>query len=578
MTMAEQIIKDHAIEAMKTATGWPSADSATMVILATALAATGADADGAAFFGDLATRKPGEPVPLALAGFFAVRAGQDVPAGLAKLDEAATQDLGLPQYYRGLALAALPQEAGKAGQAVADLEFVLAVRDQFPAAMIRAAHRGLAAAHTTLGNTGQAEQAAAAAGLDGVPADVRLEFSSSWVNPADGFHFTSPRIAEPSLGVRVAQGYDFADFAFLTTGDGVIAIDAGTASRRVTAGLDDAGLEAGQVSHVILTHSHFDHAGGIAALLGPSTKVIAQAGFPAELQRQHANFLPFRYFTGEDAGFGSGTPAEPPAIAVDQLISEPTTITIGGTELVLYPAAGGETADALMIYLPASGVLFTGDVIMPYLGAPFFAEGSPDGLLETLEFIIELGPRTLIHGHTVLTELFTIDAMPGLLAALRELHERALAGIRAGNTLTDLLEANVLPELLREHPAAVGRYLAMRDHFLQRLHHQHTGYWQIDGQGIEPISPAQRAAALDLLGGGTPEPFARTARALLAQRDPALALEIANAGLARHAGAAELRQLRQDALYRLMERHQLQDPFRLLIYAEMAGAEIGRSA
>jgi hypothetical protein len=29
------------------------------------------------------------------------------------------------------------------------------------------------------------------------------------------------------------------------------------------------------------------------------------------------------------------------------------------------------------------------------------------------------------------------------------------------------------------------------------------------------------------------------------------------------------------ALYRLMERHQLQDPFRFLIYAELAGAEIG---
>jgi uncharacterized protein (TIGR02246 family) len=38
---------------------------------------------------------------------------------------------------------------------------------------------------------------------------------------------------------------------------------------------------------------------------------------------------------------------------------------------------------------------------------------------------------------------------------------------------------------------------------------------------------------------------------------------------------SELAQLRQQALYRLMERHQLQDPFRFLIYAELAGAEIG---
>jgi hypothetical protein len=69
--------------------------------------------------------------------------------------------------------------------------------------------------------------------------------------------------------------------------------------------------------------------------------------------------------------------------------------------------------------------------------------------------------------------------------------------------------------------------------------------------------------------------FASTARTLLAQRDLALALEISGAGLARHPGARELAQLRQQALYRLMERHQLQDPFRFLIYAELAGVEMG---
>lgn len=576
--MAEQIVKDHAIEALKVAAGWPGADRTTLVTLATVLAATGADTEGAAYFSELADRAPGQALPLALAGFFQVRAGQDIPAGLAKLDHAAAQDLGPPQYYRGLALAGLPPDAGKAGQAVEDLEFVLAVRDQFPSSMIRAVHHGLAAAHAALGNTEQAAQAAASSGLAGSPPGARLEFNSFWVNPADGFHFTAPRIIQPSPGIQVAQGYDFCDIAFLATSDGVVAIDAGTAPRRVTAAVTDAGLHASDVSHVILTHAHFDHAGGISALLGPGTAVIAQSGFPAELTRQHANSVGFGYFTGTGAGFGRGQAPDPPTIAVDQLVSEPTTVTIGGTEIVLYPSAGGETSDALMAYLPASGVLFTGDVMMPYLGAPFFAEGSPDGLIETLEFIAGLQPRQLVHGHTPLTELFTTHAVNGLLPALSELRQHALAGISAGKTLAELLDANLLPEVLREHPAAVGPYLVTRDHFLQRLHHQHTGYWQNDGQGLEPVSPAQRAAALDMLAGGKPERFAEAARALLAQRDHALALEIANAGLARHPGAADLTPLRQQALYRLMERHQLQDPFRFLIYAEMAGAEIGPAA
>lgn len=574
--MSEQIIKDRGVEALKTAAGWPGADRVTLVTLASVLAATGADAEGSSYFEALSARQPDQPLPLALAGYFGVRVGQDIPAALAKLDDAAARDLGPAQYYRGLALAGLPPESGHAAQAVADLEFVLAVRDQFPTAMLRAVYHGLAAVYAALGKDDLAAQAAANSGLATAPPGARFEFSGLWVNAADGLHFGTPRLIEPAPGIRVAQGYDLGDFAFLSTGDGVVAIDAGTAPHRVRAAMSDAGVQDSQVSHVILTHSHFDHAGGIGALLGPGTRVIAQAGFPAELERQHASHVPFGYFTGRGAGFGRGGPeSRPPIIQVSQLVSEPTPVTIGGTELILYPATGGETSDALMVYVPAHGVLFTGDVMMPYLGAPFFAEGSPEGMLEALRFIIDLGPRTLIHGHILLTEVFTMETVTGLLPALSELREQALAGLGADLTLTALLDSNILPDVLRENPAAVGPYLAIRDHFVQRLHRQHTGYWQSDGQGLDPVAPAERAAAFDLLAEGRPERFAEAARALLAQRDHALALEIATAGMARHPGAGELAELRQQALYHLMERHQFQDPFRFNVYAQLAGVELG---
>jgi len=574
--MSQQIIKDHNVEALKVAASWPGADRATLITLATVLAATGADHEGQAYFEALAASQPDQALPLALAGYFGVRAGEDIPAGLARLDDAASRDLGPAQYYRGLALAALPAEAGHSEQAVADLEFVLAVRDQFPSTMIRAAYHGLATAYAALGQDDRAAQAAADSGLSSAPGQARLQFGGGWANAADGYRFGSPRVVEVAPGIRVAQGYDFADFGFVSTKSGVVAIDAGTAGHRVAGALADAAVDAREVSHVMLTHAHFDHAGGIGALAGPGTRVIAQAGFPAELRRQHEHVFPFRYFTGTAAGSGHGdADARPADITVDRPIAGETTLSIGGTDFVLYPTTGGETSDALLVYLPASGVLFAGDVMMPYLGAPFFAEGSPDGLLDTLALIAAIKPRLLVHGHTLLTELFTVAAVPGLLAALTELRDRSLAGIGRGLTLTGLLKASVLPDVLREHPAAVGPYLAIRDHFVQRLYHQHSGYWQPDGQGLEPVDAADRAAALDLLAGGRPERFAAAAQALLTQRDPALALEIVTAGLARHPGAGDLAQLRQQALYRLMERHQLQDPFRFLIYAELAGVEIG---
>ncbi len=259
----------------------------------------------------------------------------------------------------------------------------------------------------------------------------------------------------------------------------------------------------------------------------------------------------------------------------DRLITEPTSLTIGGTELVLYPVSGGETGDALMIYLPASGLLFTGDVMMPYLGAPFFAEGSPEGLLETIAFIRELRPRTLIHGHTTLTETFTTEALPGLHAALSGLRGQVLDGIRHGLSLAAILDGSHLPELLRDHPQAVLPYLVIRENFTARLYHQHTGYWQPDGHGLAPKTAQQRAAALDLLAAGRQDAFAAAARTLISQGDHALALQIIEPGLLRHPGSTELAALRRAALHHLMEQTQQLDPFRFLIYAELAGAQIG---
>ncbi len=105
--MSQQIIKDHNLEALKVAASWPGADRATLVTLATVLAATGADHDGLRYFEALAASQPDQVLPLSLAGYFQVRAGEDISAGLAKLDDAASRDLGPAQYYRGLALAAL---------------------------------------------------------------------------------------------------------------------------------------------------------------------------------------------------------------------------------------------------------------------------------------------------------------------------------------------------------------------------------------------------------------------------------------------------------------------------------------
>ncbi len=205
--MTGPITRHRDIESLKIAARWPGADRATTVTLATRLAAVRADAEGYRYFCELADAQPGEPLPLALAGFFQARLGRDVDAALAKLDQAAAADLGLPQYLRGLALAGLPPDRERAGQAVADLEFVLAVRDQFPPLLLRSVHHGLAAAYAVLGQDEQAAEAERRSGLGAVPAGTQLMFGGFWATAADGFRFTSPRIFREALwlGNRLAR-------------------------------------------------------------------------------------------------------------------------------------------------------------------------------------------------------------------------------------------------------------------------------------------------------------------------------------------------------------------------------------
>ena len=92
---------------LKEAASWPGSDRNTVVTLALSLVAARADAEGSSYFEDLSERNPADATAQALAGFFAVRADHDVAAAVTKLDEAATMEPGLPQYFRGLALAEL---------------------------------------------------------------------------------------------------------------------------------------------------------------------------------------------------------------------------------------------------------------------------------------------------------------------------------------------------------------------------------------------------------------------------------------------------------------------------------------
>ena len=557
------------------AAAYPNSDTLLVLVTMQQLLATHREWEGYQYFGRLAEEQPNRRgLFRSLQAIMQARVAGDVPLlrrvawvedAIRKLDEGVAADPALGRLARGLVFADLPSRFGKAKQAIDDLEWCLVHPIDLPLGLNRGIYRGLAAAYRTSGDGRRSQEMLARAGIPSLDdPSVPSVLGDLSVDAARGFRFGEKRLVREAEGVYVAEGYDFANIAFIVASTFVVAIDAGTTeetARDAVAALRR--ITQAPIKYVILTHGHWDHVGGIAAVREPGSTVIARAGFPEELQRSNDYPGPFHWF------FGTGTMRLD--VKPDRLITAPETLSDGGLDLALIPAKSGETADALFVHDRKHDLLFVGDAFMPYVGAPFVAEGSAEGYLGAIAMVLDLHPRRLVHGHAPLTALFTMEAMPGLRDAMGALYQRTLAAARAARPLADVLHDDFLPDSLRAAPAAVQPYLIARDTFVQRLYTEHAGYWQSNGDGIDAFTRAEWAAALDAIGGGSDESFARAATELERRGDAALALQIADLGLARHPSSAALRENRERALKTLREIYSQTNPFRFIVYSEWAG-------
>lgn len=565
------LTRDRLRESLEKAVQWTEPSPSVVLQLAGDYLATGREREGYAYFEARERETPGAPLFTSIAGLLQARMASQVPLlqrvawvekAIARLDRGAEAG-GLERYLRGIVLADVPARFHRAETAVEDLQWMLASPPStFPPGFRRGAWRGLAHAYRTLGRTAEADEATRQAGGEAM---VRgpLFLTDGSVNAADGYRFVPQQLTEVAPGVYVARGYDFADISFVLTSQGVIAIDAGTTEETAAAALAAfRSVSVAPIRAVIVTHAHWDHIGGLSALLGPGTQVIAQAGFAGELAKvNEAADVPFHFFFGAKARASY-------ALTPDVLIDRSQTLTFGDTQVRLIPVHGGETDDAMLAFFPSRGVLFVGDVFMPYFGAPFVAEGSIDGLFDAIDVIEGLSPSLLVHGHAPLTENFTMATLKPLRAALGMARDRTLAGVRAGRTLPEILAENLLPDSLATHPNAVLPYLLMRDNLIQRLFSQRTGYWKSDGEGVDVYSQAELGAAVNLVGGGREASFVEAARALSQRGDFGMSLEIARLGLFAHPASRELAEARQTALEGLRVQNQF-NPFKLIVYSDM---------
>lgn len=501
---------------------------------------------------------------------------------LALLDDAkrlTRDEMFLARWMSGVVRARIPGFFGERDTALADLLWCVTHVDAAPHRnWLREVYAQLAALYRQRGDTAEAERFQTLSGVD-LENETPIFTTPFAEDPSNGHTFTSRTVREVIPGtVYCLSGFEFTEYYFVVSADRqeLISIDAGTrpdAARAAYEALRAHVPSLPPLTTVFVTHAHWDHVGGHRYFrsLNPAVRFYGRSNYQQELALDGlGNLKMLHRFFGEKFQLDDVLTYKP-----DVLIDLSSDVVIGETRFRLVPTRGGETTDALLVHMPDESVLFVGDILMPYLGAPFAPEGSVEGLAEAIDQVSQLKPRYLLHGHDPLTRIFSSTAMlDDLRPYLTWLRNEVLAAMKDGIDRSAIQQANLIPPALASSPSEVHlAYLVIRENLINRVFQQNSGYWQNGLHGLDSLTDADHGMALVDYFGLTDTQLAAAAERMIRDGKHELAANYLRWGHARFPDSPRLNATRRLAYLKLMEKYQEFNPFKLIVY----GGEIHQS-
>jgi glyoxylase-like metal-dependent hydrolase (beta-lactamase superfamily II) len=396
---------------------------------------------------------------------------------------------------------------------------------------------------------------------------------------APGHTFVPRRITEivPSR-VYALSGFEFTEYYFVVSRDRhqLIGIDAGTrpdSAKGAYEALQAYAPGLPPLTTVFITHAHWDHVGGHSYFRGLNARprFYGRGNYHEEFEREFNGPEIFaKQFFGERFRFEDVRSYKP-----DITIDDRTDLNIGGSKVELIPIRGGETHDAMFIYLPDEKVMFMGDFIMPYLGAPFAEEGDLQGLLDAIDVVVNRNPQHLLHGHEPLTRNFSSPLiLSHLKTDLAWLRDQVLTAIRRGDERATIHELNLIPpDLLATQPDVYQPYYILREHVIDRIYDQNVGYWEANLQGLAHPGRVDRAELLVDYLDLSESQIAKAADRLAADGKYEMAAALIESAEAKFPGSESLKRVKRFAYLKLMEKNQNTDPFKFIIYSGKIGEQ-----
>jgi alkyl sulfatase BDS1-like metallo-beta-lactamase superfamily hydrolase len=315
-----------------------------------------------------------------------------------------------------------------------------------------------------------------------------------------------------------------------------------------------AGVDDGPTRAIILTQGHYDHVGGVDVLGGADTEVVAQARFDvwrADNERLEAFRSRNAAFAWIDAIVAAMDYARSLGVgAVAQARPEPTTtfddrleLVIGGRRLELLAVPGGETTDALAVWLPDEGTVLTGNLTGPLFGhvpnlVTIRGDRYRDALayIDSLRRVRDLGADRLVTGHfdPIVGADRIAEELDALMEAMRWVHDRTVDGMNAGTDVHTLMREVQVPAHLD-----VGEGYGLTSWNVRAIWETYAG-WFHHRSTTELYGVPASAVAVDLVALAGADAVVAAARAHVEGGRPVEALHLTDVVLAAepdHAGA-----------------------------------------
>ncbi len=352
----------------------------------------------------------------------------------------------------------------------------------------------------------------------------------------------------------------------ITTSDGRVVVNSGMGFEGPLHRAKYDAVDASPIRAVILTQGHYDHVGGLPVLVDEGTDLVAQANHGVwrnDNQRLEAFRSRNSAFAWIDAILAAmehtralgveAAPAEIPEPTV--LVGERLELTVGDRELVLIATPGGETFDSLVIWLPQTRTLLSGNLTGPLFGhvpnlVTIRGDRYRDALtyIDSLEIVKELRPERLLTGHFDPVEGADriAEEVEAMQEAMQWVHDRTVDGMNAGDDVWELMCTIRVPDHLdvgEGYGKTPWNVRAIWENYAGWFHHRST----TELYGVAPL-----AVAPDLVAAAAgADPLVAAAQAHLDGGRPVEALQLTDVVLAverGHAGAKAVALAAHEAL------------------------------